>query len=197
MAEKTYRFIHVLYILLITNIMSIIYLLLGLFSLTLVPVIGTNITIMNLLSENVIDGYTGIVRLYNDLMKENFKKFKKESLIIGIYCLILIVARIMIKNINLPITGILNYVFMYMYAMIIIYWAYYSFYNILKERVLSHINALALMFYKPQKIFLTVLTFILAVLVGVIRKEILCILCISVMSLSFVKINKDMIQDFI
>ena len=98
MAEKTFKFIHIIYVLLITNILSIIYLLLGLFSLTLVPVIGTNVSIMNLLIEDKIDGYTGITKLFNSLMKENFKKFKKQAFIFGGYSLILLLAVFLLKR---------------------------------------------------------------------------------------------------
>lgn len=57
MREKTFRFVHILYVLLITNILSILYLLLGLFSITLVPVVFTNIEISLMLFNDEIDGY--------------------------------------------------------------------------------------------------------------------------------------------
>lgn len=195
MAEKTFKFIHIIYVLLITNILSIIYLLLGLFSLTLVPVIGTNVSIMNLLIEDKIDGYTGITKLFNSFMKENFKKFKKQTFIFGGYSLILLLAVFLLKRIGSETATVLNYFFMYMYAMIIIYLAYFFLYKSIKKSVISYINGLALMFYKPKNLLISVLALIAAVIIGVIRKEILAILCIAVFSYIFVKINKSTIEE--
>ena len=56
MKEKTYRFVHILYVLLITNILSILYLAVGLFALTIVPVVFTNIEISTMLLNDEMDG---------------------------------------------------------------------------------------------------------------------------------------------
>lgn len=195
MAEKTFKFIHVLYVLLITNILSIIYLLIGLFSLTLVPVIGTNVAMMNLLIEDKIDGYTGITKLFNSLIKENFQKFKKQVFLFGIYSLILLAAVILLKRRGTEAAAALNYFFMYMYTMIVIYLGYFFLYKAIKDNVLSYINGLALMFYKPKNLLLSTLLLIAVILIGVARKEMLAILCIAVFSYMFVKINKTTIEE--
>ena len=77
MKEKTYRFIHILYVLLITNILSILYLAVGLFALTIVPVVFTNIEISTMLLNDEIDGYSGILKIFNEGMKKHFKENKK------------------------------------------------------------------------------------------------------------------------
>ena len=82
MREKTFRFVHILYVLLITNILSILYLLLGLFSITLVPVVFTNIEISLMLFNDEIDGYSGILKIFNSRMKMYFVENKKFQLIL-------------------------------------------------------------------------------------------------------------------
>ena len=71
MKEKTYRFVHILYVLLITNILSILYLAVGLFALTIVPVVFTNIEISTMLLNDEIDGYSGILKIFNEGMKSH------------------------------------------------------------------------------------------------------------------------------
>ena len=61
MKEKTFRFVHILYVLLISNIISICYLAIGLFALTIVPVVFTNIEISIMLFNDEIDGYSGFI----------------------------------------------------------------------------------------------------------------------------------------
>ena len=80
MREKTFRFVHILYVLLITNILSILYLLLGLFSITLVPVVFTNIEISLMLFNDEIDGYSGILKIFNSRMKMYFVENKKSTI---------------------------------------------------------------------------------------------------------------------
>ena len=70
MKEKTYRFVHILYVLLITNILSILYLAVGLFALTIVSVVFTNIEISTMLLNDEIDGYSGILKIFNEGMKK-------------------------------------------------------------------------------------------------------------------------------
>ena len=66
MKEKTFRFVHILYVLLITNIISICYLAIGLFALTIVPVVFTNIEISIMLFNDEIDGYSGVLKHRNE-----------------------------------------------------------------------------------------------------------------------------------
>ena len=133
MKEKTFRFVHILYVLLITNILSILYLLVGLFSITLVPVIFTNIEISLMLFNDEIDGYSGILQIFNSRMKKYFTENKKSTILIGFYSLTLIVAILMLRRIDLPVASALNYFFVYLYVVISIYWGYYSLYVLIKE----------------------------------------------------------------
>lgn len=194
MRKKTFRLVHILYVLLITNILSILYLLLGLFSITLVPVVFTNIGISTMLFNDEIDGYSGILNIFNSKMKTNFIKNKKATLLTGLYSLTLVIAMIMLRRINLPIASIINYLFIYLYIVIAIYWGYYSLYVIVKEKPIKYIDALAIMFMNPKKLVMTIGFFILFMILALFRKEFLVILAIAVISAVFVKVNKDTIE---
>lgn len=194
MKEKTYRFVHILYVLLITNILSILYLAVGLFALTIVPVVFTNIEISTMLLNDEIDGYSGILKIFNEGMKKNFKENKKSSILTGIYTLTIVIAIFMLRRIQMPIASVLNYFFVYLYIVIAIYWAYYSLYVVIKEKNIKYIDALAIMFMKPKKLFTTTALFALFMAMGIFRKEFLVILAIAIISAMFVKINKSTIE---
>lgn len=194
MKKKTYRFIHILYVLLITNILSILYLAVGLFALTIVPVVFTNIEISTMLLNDEIDGYSGILKIFNEGMKKHFKANKKSSILTGIYTLTIVIAIFMLRRIQMPIASVLNYLFVYLYIVIVIYWAYYSLYVVIKEKNIKYIDALAIMFMKPKKLFTTTALFALFMAMGIFRKEFLVILAIAIISAMFVKINKSTIE---
>ena len=194
MKEKTYRFVHILYVLLITNILSILYLAVGLFALTIVPVVFTNIEITTMLLNDEIDGYSGILKIFNEGMKKHFKENKKSSILTGIYTLTIVIAIFMLRRIQMPIASVLNYFFVYFYIVIAIYWAYYSLYVVIKEKNIKYIDALAIMFMKPKKLFTTTALFALFMAMGIFRKEFLVILAIAIISAMFVKINKSTIE---
>lgn len=194
MKEKTYRFVHILYVLLITNILSILYLAVGLFALTIVPVVFTNIEISTMLLNDEIDGYSGILKIFNEGMKKHFKENKKSSILTGIYTLTIVIAIFMLRRIQMPIASVLNYFFVYFYIVIAIYWAYYSLYVVIKEKNIKYIDALAIMFMKPKKLFTTTALFALLMAMGIFRKEFLVILAIAIISAMFVKINKSTIE---
>lgn len=194
MKEKTYRFVHILYVLLITNILSILYLAVGLFALTIVPVVFTNIEISTMLLNDEIDGYSGILKIFNEGMKKHFKENKKSSILTGIYTLTIVIAIFMLRRIQMPIASVLNYFFVYLYIVIAIYWAYYSLYVVIKEKNIKYIDALAIMFMKPKKLFTTTALFALFMDMGIFRKEFLVILAIAIISAMFVKINKSTIE---
>ena len=194
MKEKTYRFVHILYVLLITNILSILYLAVGLFALTIVPVVFTNIEISTMLLNDEIDGYSGILKIFNEGMKKHFKENKKSSILTGIYTLTIVIAIFMLRRIQMPIASVLNYFFVYLYIVIAIYWAYYSLYVVIKEKNIKYIDALAIMFMKPKKLFTTTALFALFMAMVIFRKEFLVILAIAIISAMFVKINKSTIE---
>lgn len=194
MREKTFKFIHILYVLFITNLISILYLLLGVFSLTLVPVIFTNIEISMMLFKDKIDGYSGILKIFNSEMKKYFKEYRKPALLTGVYSLTLVGAIIMLRRTNMPIASALNYFFVYLYIVIAIYWGYYSLYVIVKEKSIKYIDALAIMFMNPKKLISTMGLFILFMLMALFRKEFLVVLAITVISAVFVKINRSTVE---
>lgn len=194
MREKTFKFVHILYVLFITNLISILYLLLGLFSLTLVPVIFTNIEISMMLFKDEIDGYSGILKIFNSEMKKYFKEYRKPALLTGVYSLTLVGAIIMLRRTNMPIASALNYFFVYLYIVIAIYWGYYSLYVIVKEKSIKYIDALAIMFMNPKKLISTMGLFILFMLMALFRKEFLVVLAITVISAVFVKINRSTVE---
>ena len=74
------------------------------------------------------------------------------------------------------------------------YWGYYSLYVIAKERPIKYIDALAIMFVEPKKLFTTTVLFALFMAVGIFRKEFLVILAIAIISAMFVKINRSTID---
>lgn len=194
MKEKTFRFVHILYVLLITNIISICYLAIGLFALTIVPVVFTNIEISIMLFNDEIDGYSGVLKIFNIGMKKYFKENKKPAIITGLYTLSLVIAIFMLRRIDSPIASTLNYFFVYLYIVIAMYWGYYSLYVIAKERPIKYIDALAIMFMEPKKLFTTTVLFALFMAVGIFRKEFLVILAIAIISAMFVKINRSTID---
>lgn len=194
MREKTFKFIHILYVLFITNLISILYLLLGVFSLTLVPVIFTNIEISMMLFKDEIDGYSGILKIFNSEMKKYFKEYRKPALLTGVYSLTLVGAIIMLRRTNMPIASALNYFFVYLYIVIAIYWGYYSLYVVIKEKSIKYIDALAIMFMNPKKLISTMGLFILFMLMALFRKEFLVVLAITVISAVFVKINRSTVE---
>ena len=193
--EKTFRLIHITYVLFITNLISILYLSLGLFSLTLVPVIFTNIKISTMLLNDEIDGYSGIWQIFNSTIKKYFKNNKVSILLNGVYTLTLVVSIILLRRIEWQIAGILNYFFIYLYIVITVYWAYYSLYLIIKKKSIKYIDALAIMFMKPKKLFITVASFILIGILSLIRREFLVLLSIAIISAIFVKVNKHTIEE--
>lgn len=194
MREKTFRFVHILYVLLITNIISICYLAIGLFALTIVPVVFTNMEISTMLFNDEIDGYSGVLKIFNTGMKKYFKENKKAAIISGLYTLTLVVAIFMLRRIDSPIASTLNYFFVYLYIVIAMYWGYYSLYVIIKEKPIKYIDALAIMFMKPKKLFTTTILFALFMVMGIARKEFLVILAIAIISAMFVKINRSTID---
>lgn len=194
MKEKTFRVVHILYVLLITNILSILYLLVGLFSITLVPVIFTNIEISLMLFNDEIDGYSGILQIFNSRMKKYFSENKKSTILTGFYSLTLVIAMLMLRRIDLPIASALNYFFVYLYVVISIYWGYYSLYILIKEKPIKYIDALAIMFMKPKKLLVTMVAFILFMALAIFRKEFLVILAITIVSAIFVKINRSTVE---
>lgn len=194
MREKTFRFVHILYVLLITNILSILYLLVGLFSITLVPVIFTNIEISLMVFNDEIDGYSGILQIFNSRMKKYFSENKKSTILTGFYSLTLVVAMLMLRRIDLPVASVLNYFFVYLYVVISIYWGYYSLYVLIKEKPIKYIDALAIMFMNPKKLLVTMAAFILFMALAIFRKEFLAILAITIVSAIFVKINRSTVE---
>ena len=194
MREKTFRFVHILYVLFITNLISILYLLVGLFSLTLVPVIFTNIEISTMLFNDEIDGYSGIWKIFNSRMKKYFKEYKRPSLLTGFYTLTIVGAIIMLRRVDMPMASALNYLFAFLYIVIAIYWGYYSLYVVIKEKSIKYIDALAIMFMNPKKLLSTMGLFILLMLMALFRKEFLGVLAIAVISAIFVKINISTVE---
>lgn len=194
MRGKTFRFVHILYVLFITNLISILYLLVGLFSLTLVPVIFTNIEISTMLFNDEIDGYSGIWKIFNSRMKKYFNGNKKPALLTGFYTLTLVIAIVLLRRMDWPMASALNYFFVYLYIVIAMYWAYYSLYVIIKEKSIRYIDALAIMFMKPKKLLTSMALFILFMALAIFRKEFLVILAIAIISAIFVKVNRSTIE---
>ncbi|WP_195988654.1 hypothetical protein [Clostridium sp. D53t1_180928_C8] len=194
MREKTFKLVHILYVLLITNLISIFYLFLGVFSLTLVPIIFSNVEISVMLINDEIDGYSGILKIFNSQMKKYFKEYKRPSLLTGFYTLTIVGAIIMLRRVDMPMASALNYLFAYLYIVIAIYWGYYSLYVVIKEKSIKYIDALAIMFMNPKKLLSTMGLFILLILMALFRKEFLGVLAIAVISAIFVKINISTVE---
>lgn len=189
MNNKTFRFVNSLYVIMITNIMASIYLALGLFSFTLVPVIFSVVEIMNDLLKGEVDGYSSIVKYFNSLMKKNMKSYKKEELLTGIYTLTVVVAIFLLRRINVPIAASINMLLMYIYVMISIYWCYYGLKLLLSEKKGKYLIILALMFKDIKKLLITVLLFIGLISLGIAFKEFLVLFSFSLFALMFLKIN--------
>lgn len=189
MENKTFRFINSLYVIMITNIMAVIYLVLGLLSFSLVPVSFTVIEIMKELIEGEIDGYSGIVKHFNSKIINNIKAYKKEELITGGYTLILIIAILILKKVNLPFATSLNILFMYIFAMINIYWIFYALINIVEKREYKYLRVLAEMFKNIKKLLTSIVLFIVLIFVGIAMKEFLVLFSFSLYGFLFIKMN--------
>lgn len=190
MNSKIFKFVNYLYVMMITNIMALIYLAVGIFSFTLVPVIFTVVQTMYSLMEEEIDGYTGIFKYFNTVFFENLKKYKKEELFTGIYVLILVIAIIILRRIELPIATIINMLFMYIYAVISVYLAYYKLVSLIKNDKIKHIDTLRLIFRSSKNLIKTILIFIISIIIGIMFKEFLVLFSISLFTLLLIKINK-------
>lgn len=192
MENKTFRFINSLYVIMITNIMAVIYLVLGLLSFSLVPVNFTVIEIMKELIDGEIDGYSGIVKHFNSKIINNIKTYKKEEVITGGYTLILIIAILILKKVNLPFATSLNILFMYIFAMINIYWIFYALINIVEKRDYKYLRVLAEMFKNIKKLLTSILLFIVLIFVGIAMKEFLVLFSFSLYGFLFIKINYNL-----
>ena len=190
MSSKIFKFVNYLYVMMITNIMALIYLAVGIFSFTLVPVIFTVVDIMYSLIQEEIDGYTGIFKYFNSVFFENLKKYKKEEIFTGIYALILVIAIFILRRVPIPFATSLNMLFMYIYSIISVYFAYYKLSILLKENKINHIEALRLIFRSPKNLVKTILIFIISIIIGIMFKEFLALFSISLFILLLIKINK-------
>lgn len=189
MNNKTFKFVNSIYVIMMTNIMALIYLALGLFSFTLVPVIFTVIEVMKELIDEEIDGYSGIIRHFSSKLFINLKKYKKEEIITGIYTLFLIIAIFILRRVNIPFATSLNMLFMYIFAMISIYWSYYALKKIEDGESYNHLNVVALMFRHPKVLIATILLFIALIFIGIAMKEVLALFSLSLYGFLFIKIN--------
>lgn len=189
MENKTFRFINSLYVIMMTNIMAVIYLVLGLLSFSLVPVSFTVIEIMKELIDGEIDGYSGIVKHFNSKIINNIKTYKKEELITGGYTLVLIIAILILKKVNLPFATSLNILFMYIFAMINIYWIFYALINIVEKREYKYLRVLAEMFKNIKKLLTSIVLFIVLIFVGIAMKEFLVLFSFSLYGFLFIKMN--------
>ena len=192
MENKTFRFINSLYVIMMTNIMAVIYLVLGLLSFSLVPVSFTVIEIMKELIDGEIDGYSGIVKHFNSKIINNIKTYKKEELITGGYTLVLIIAILILKKVNLPFATSLNILFMYIFAMINIYWIFYALINIVEKREYKYLRVLAEMFKNIKKLLTSIVLFIVLIFVGIAMKEFLVLFSFSLYGFLFIKMNYKM-----
>lgn len=189
MENKTFRFINSLYVIMMTNIMAVIYLVLGLLSFSLVPVSFTVIELMKELIDGEIDGYSGIVKHFNSKITNNIKTYKKEELITGGYTLVLIIAILILKKVNLPFATSLNILFMYIFAMINIYWIFYALINIVEKREYKYLRVLAEMFKNIKKLLTSIVLFIVLIFVGIAMKEFLVLFSFSLYGFLFIKMN--------
>ncbi len=189
MNNKTFKFVNSLYVIMITNILAIIYLALGLFSFTLVPVIFTVIKVMKELIDEEIDGYSGIIKYFTSRFLINLKKYKREEMLTGIYTLILIIAIFLLKRVNIPYAASINMLFMYIYTMISVYWSYYALRNLDGDNDYSYIKTVILMFKNIKSLLMTVCIFIALILGGIAMKEILALFSLSLFGFLFVKLN--------
>lgn len=194
MNNKTFKFVNSLYVIMMTNILAIFYLTLGLFSFTLVPVIFTVIEVMKELMDEEIDGYSGIIKYFTSKFFANLKKYKREEIITGIYTLMLIIAIFLLKRINIPYATSVNMLFMYIFAMISIYWSYYALKKVVENKDYNYLNVVAIMFKNPKMLLTTTLIFIVLIFVGVAMKEILALFSLSLYGFLFIKINYKAIE---
>lgn len=189
MNNKTFKFVNSIYVIMMTNIMALIYLALGLFSFTLVPVIFTVIEVMKELIDEEIDGYSGILKHFSSKLFSNLKKYQKEEIITGIYTLFLIIAMFILRRVNIPLATSVNMLFMYIFAMISIYWSYYALNKIEYSEGYSYLNVVALMFRHPKVLIATIVLFIALIFAGIAMKEILVLFSLSLYGFLFIKIN--------
>ena len=189
MNNKTFKFVNSIYVIMLTNILALIYLVLGLFSFTLVPVIFTVIKVMKELIDGEIDGYSGIIKYFTSKFLINLKKYKKEEMLTGIYTLILIIAIFLLKRVNIPYATSINMLFMYIYAMISVYWSYYALRNLDGNNDYSYIKTAILMFKNIKSLSMTVFIFGSLILGGIVMKEILVLFSLSLFGFLFVKLN--------
>ncbi|MCR1950635.1 MULTISPECIES: hypothetical protein [Clostridium] len=192
MNNKTFRFVNSLYVIMITNIIALIYLTLGLFSFTLVPVIFSVIEVMNELLKGEVDGYSSLVKHFNTLMIKNMKIYKKEGLLTGAYSLTLVIAIFLLRRVNMPMATSINILLMYIFSMISIYWSYYGVELLFNEEKKSYLNVLVLMFKNPKNLITAVLLFISLISLGVAFKEILVLFSFSIFALIFVRLNSKL-----
>ncbi|WP_195266816.1 hypothetical protein [Clostridium sp. 1001275B_160808_H3] len=192
MNNKTFRFVNSLYVIMITNIMALIYLALGLFSFTLVPVIFSVIEVMNELLKGEVDGYSSLVKHFNTLMIKNMKIYKKEELLTGAYSLTLVIAIFLLRRVNMAMATSINILLMYIFSMISIYWSYYGVELLFNEEKKSYLNVLVLMFKNPKNLITAVLLFISLISLGVAFKEILVLFSFSIFALIFVRLNSKL-----
>ena len=189
MNNKTFKFVNSIYVIMMTNIMALIYLALGLFSFTLVPVIFTVIEVMKELIDEEIDGYSGILKHFSSKLFSNLKKYQKEEIITGIYTLFLIIAMFILRRVNIPLATSVNMLFMYIFAMISIYWSYYALNKIEYSEGYSYLNVVALMFRHPKVLIATIVLFIALIFAGIAMKAILVLFSLSLYGFLFIKIN--------
>ena len=193
MNNKIFKFVNSIYVIMLTNILAIFYLTLGLFSFTLVPVIFTVIKVMKELIDEEIDGYSGIIKYFTSKFLINLKKYKKEEMLTGIYTLILIIAIFLLKRVNIPYATSINMLFMYIYAMISVYWSYYALRNLDGNNDYSYIKTAILMFKNIKSLLMTIFTFIALILGGIVMKEILVLFSLSLFGFLFVKLNYKLV----
>ena len=107
----------------------------------------------------------------------------------GIYTLILIIAIFLLKRVNIPYATSINMLFMYIYAMISVYWSYYALRNLDGNNDYSYIKTAILMFKNIKSLSMTVFIFGSLILGGIVMKEILVLFSLSLFGFLFVKLN--------
>jgi len=179
----------------ITNILAIVYLALGLFSFTLVPVIFTVIEVMKELIDEEIDGYSGIIKYFTSKFLVNLMKHKREEVLTGIYTLMLLIAIFLLKRISIPYATSVNMLFMYIYTIISVYWSYYALRTLYEEKNFNYMNIVIIMFKNIKSLLKTIFIFIALILLGIAMKEILVLFSISLFGFLFVKLNHKAITN--
>lgn len=193
MNNKTFKFVNSIYVIMMTNILAIFYLALGLFSFTLVPVIFTVIKVMKELIDEEIDGYSGIIKYFTSKFLINLKKYKKEEILTGIYTLILITAIFLLKRVNIPYATSINMLFMYIYAMISVYWSYYALRCLDEDKKYNYMKIAVIMLKNIKSLLITIFIFIALILGGIVMKEILALFSLSLFGFLFVKLNYKLV----